>query len=565
MFGNVIEIIARMKDEYSGQLAKLNKSVGETAASFVASKLSVTALAAGFGTMLVAAARANNQLIEMNAKLGISVESLSRLKYVADQSEISLEALGAGVRFLNRNIGEALSGNKAAADAFRRIGIEAANLKSLKAEDQLVAIARQFGRLKTDAERTAVAMDLFGRSGVNLVPILRDGGYEMQKLAAEADKLGLTISTETAKSFDIMADAISRMRAQLVAVGQNFLGNLAIAFVGFGSVLDETRFKVAQLNKTIRELEESAAAKGGGNFYTRWATKGLLEQSRAEVAKLNAELEKMEREEQARLARLRRPGRGTKALPKSAEELKAAAEAAMTAFQKEIDSWELVVTVDKLRLPNELANKAIGDMLKEIKAERAAELEEIIPTVRRLAEPLTEAQKGVMEFADALTTGISTAVNNGALSIKSLGRQILAEFSKRALFNAINTLRDAIIKGLSFGSSGTTGGLGGFFAGFMKLFGASEGGQHGPGLRVVGEEGPEIIATKGTSQIINQRQLAFAGSGGNGRSVTMNYNPSYQVSGVDTEAAFRYIEGTRQRDQEEMLRMLYRNGFGRMR
>lgn len=85
---------------------------------------------------------------------------------------------------------------------------------------------------------------------------------------------------------------------------------------------------------------------------------------------------------------------------------------------------------------------------------------------------------------------------------------------------------------------------------------------------VVGEDGPEVVIPgMGGASVLNMRQLAFAGgnTAEQGKAVQLNYSPQYSISGVETQGVISYIERTRRQDQEGMLRMLERNGFGRLR
>ena len=120
--------------------------------------------------------------------------------------------------------------------------------------------------------------------------------------------------------------------------------------------------------------------------------------------------------------------------------------------------------------------------------------------------------------------------------------------------------------GLMYGKGGGGGGLfskvGKFLGG---IFGNAGGGQES-GLRWVGEEGPELVASgPNAMRVYNMRQMAFAGGGGSQQSTKYYDHRTYNISGVETQQVVAYIENTRREDQRGMLRMLERNGFGSMR
>ena len=102
---------------------------------------------------------------------------------------------------------------------------------------------------------------------------------------------------------------------------------------------------------------------------------------------------------------------------------------------------------------------------------------------------------------------------------------------------------------------------------FGSIFGNAGGGQES-GLRWVGEEGPELVASgPNAMRVYNMRQMAFAGGGPGGAKQTIHYhdNRNYSISGVETQQVFGYIEQTRREDQRGIVRMLERNGLGSMR
>lgn len=86
----------------------------------------------------------------------------------------------------------------------------------------------------------------------------------------------------------------------------------------------------------------------------------------------------------------------------------------------------------------------------------------------------------------------------------------------------------------------------------------------------VGEEGTEVIVPEVPSRVMNQRQLAFAGATGGGG--TVNFAPEYNIAitgAKDDKAMFgqlaAYIERRDQQTKLDMMEMMRRNGFGRMR
>ena len=66
-----------------------------------------------------------DELDKMSKRLGISVESLSELKFAAEQSGASLDDIEKGVKKLSSSVFDANNGIKASSDAFRALGLNA--------------------------------------------------------------------------------------------------------------------------------------------------------------------------------------------------------------------------------------------------------------------------------------------------------------------------------------------------------------------------------------------------------------------------------------------------------
>ena len=59
-------------------------------------------------------------------------------------------------------------------------------------------MADKFKAMPDGTKKTALAMDILGKSGKDLIPLLNSGSEGLGEMLAEADSLGITLSTETA-------------------------------------------------------------------------------------------------------------------------------------------------------------------------------------------------------------------------------------------------------------------------------------------------------------------------------------------------------------------------------
>lgn len=154
-------------------------------------------------------------------KIGIPVEELSGLKHAADLSGVSMEALEKSAARLSRTMVEAVARPTSEAGvAFRALGLSVRNADgSMKTTGQVISdVAGKFGNMQDGATKTKLAMDLFGRSGADLIPMLNAGKTGLASMIMEARQLGLVITTDTAKAAESFNDNLSRLGGVLRGV-----------------------------------------------------------------------------------------------------------------------------------------------------------------------------------------------------------------------------------------------------------------------------------------------------------------------------------------------------------
>jgi hypothetical protein len=182
--------------------------------------------------MIKSAIDAADHLNKLSQKIGISVEALSTLRFAAQLSDVSLETLQKGIKGLSQNITEANTGVGDGAQVFEALGISVKNADgSMKStEAVLLQVADVFANLEDGAVKTALAVKLFGKSGMDMIPFLNQGAAGINQLTAEAERLGLKLTTETARSAEAFNDNLTALKASSsslgIALARDFLPEL---------------------------------------------------------------------------------------------------------------------------------------------------------------------------------------------------------------------------------------------------------------------------------------------------------------------------------------------------
>jgi len=183
--------------------------------------LGVSLTLGAFAALVKGAIDSADELNKLSQKIGISVEALSTLQFAAQLSDVGLDTLKTGLKGLSANLTEARAGLGEGAALFQALGISvedsAGNLKS--SDTILLEIADRFASFEDGATKTALAVKLFGKSGMDMIPFLNQGSSGIRALMQEAERLGLKLSTETAQAAEAFNDNLTALKASTSGLG----------------------------------------------------------------------------------------------------------------------------------------------------------------------------------------------------------------------------------------------------------------------------------------------------------------------------------------------------------
>jgi hypothetical protein len=200
------------------------------------------------GELIKSTAEAADHAVKAAQKLGVTTDAIQELGYAATIADVGQEGLEIALGKLAKNLDEvAQKGEGPAADALRRLGISMSELKGKSLSDDLGVIAEKFKAMPDGVAKTALAMELFGKAGKDMIPLLNEGKEGLAELRKEAEELGFVIDGETAKAFEKWNDDQRRVHAALVG-----LKNQAVA--ALLPVLQEVTDKVLGWLKENKEL-----------------------------------------------------------------------------------------------------------------------------------------------------------------------------------------------------------------------------------------------------------------------------------------------------------------------
>ena len=162
---------------------------------------------AGLAAMAKGSIDTADNLNDMSQRTGVAVESLSRFGQAAADSGSSIEGVAKGMGQLAKRITDPGS---AASAALKGIGIATTDAqgKVRSLDSVMLDISDRFAKMPDGAEKSALAMQLFGKSGVELIPMLNQGRAALEQYQA-------TISGDMAKSADEFNDSLNAIGRSL--------------------------------------------------------------------------------------------------------------------------------------------------------------------------------------------------------------------------------------------------------------------------------------------------------------------------------------------------------------
>jgi len=178
------------------------------------------AVVGSLGMMIKKGADYGDMMDETSQKTGVAIGVLSGLKLAADKDGTSIEGLAMGLKGLSGKIVEANSGNKDAIALFKSLGVTVtdANGQIRPMKDVLFDTATAFSRTEDGAVKTKTAVDLFGRAGMEMIPMLNRGAEGLEREWKEAERLGLVLDEKAGRAASDFNDQLENLKGSLMGV-----------------------------------------------------------------------------------------------------------------------------------------------------------------------------------------------------------------------------------------------------------------------------------------------------------------------------------------------------------
>jgi hypothetical protein len=552
--GNTAAEVDQRLARIEAGFARANKGVS-TAAVAIGSALGTIAgnLIAQVPSALIqltqASVEAAGSIKNTAEQLGITTDQLQDFRLGASKAGVELNQADAALDKFVQTTGKAASGNRAAVDSFKAIGVEIADANgNLKPFSTLLPeVFDGIAKLPDPARQAAAAIALFGANGDDLLPFLRQGSQGINDLAAASEALGLKLSPETIDRLDKLGNKADEIRKVITVQLASAIGENADAILALGSAAQSAISGVAGL---LRQMQAIKLLVSKGDVGT------LLFSSAEELEAIATPKGRLDYANK-RLADLQGGDRPS-LIPGARAERDAAFEAYLASQFPVPGGGRPAAAGGKVTPPKATGGgrKSAGKAPKpELTPAQQRDLADFSPTADTLAGLLDPGQLqsslGVLKEIKTIAVDLSNVeiIDPQALEAanrfgENLSRNlaqaiVLGDNLGDALVNAFQAAAaEAIASGLFdllTGAFSSILGGGGFLSG---LFGGARatGGPVGPGRAfLVGERGPELFVPSGNGNIVANK---FMGAGGGGPVVN-----NFDLRGaVVTEELYRQMQ-----------------------
>ena len=200
-------------------LSQALQNVSDKAGTVSEKTKGLSTLAGGLGIAMIgnayASAQAADELNTLSRNLGISVEELQKMQYASDLVDVSVDQMAGSMSKLTKQMGSN-------AEIFETLGINIYNADgSMRdATEVWYESLEALSQVENETLRDQLAMELFGKSAMELSGIIDDGGAGLKAYGQEAEDLGLILSQEDVDAANKFNDAIDKLKA---TAGASFL------------------------------------------------------------------------------------------------------------------------------------------------------------------------------------------------------------------------------------------------------------------------------------------------------------------------------------------------------
>lgn len=214
-------------------------------------------------------ARLGDEIDKTTLRSGIARQEFQEWGFVAELAGASTESMVKVIKRLQLSVHQAGEGSKIAKDGFKSLGIETkdANGELKTATDLLPELADSLGQMENSTKQAALAQELLGKSGIDLIPMLKLGSAAIKEQALELHELGAVMSDELIDLSVKYTDNVLRMDKMFLGIKFTIAEELLPIFID----MQEATLNWWKANKLLISQHIGPIFKGVGTTVSKVA------------------------------------------------------------------------------------------------------------------------------------------------------------------------------------------------------------------------------------------------------------------------------------------------------
>ena len=257
--------------------AENQKKIAATKTEFLKTTAAIGAAFTGTIVAMDKAAGALDRVDKLSQKIGFSRKAFQEWDYILGQSGASIEGLQTGMKTLNGRMHEATKGKGTGAEALKKLNVAAVNTNGTmrKQEEVFNDVVRKLQEMPQGAEKSKLAFELFGKSGLELMPLLNSAGGSVDELRKKAHEMGIVMSDEAVDAGVLYGDTMDDLKKTLGGVATQILTTFMPAIIKGAEKLTKGAAAVSKFAREHPKLIELLGKVAVGLAAAKAGTLGL--------------------------------------------------------------------------------------------------------------------------------------------------------------------------------------------------------------------------------------------------------------------------------------------------
>ena len=181
------------------------------------------------------------ELDNMAKAVGISAQQLGALQMEAKKAGLETDRIADAMSGLNEKLLDAAAGGKDAKAFFDALGVSVVDTAGQvkNADVALQDIATAFAGMADGATKSAIASELMGDAGAELIPILNQGGATLRANTQAAIEMGAVLSDQTIGQVRLLKSEMAQTGAVVDAAKNSIMAGLLPTLTNLGQKIRE--------------------------------------------------------------------------------------------------------------------------------------------------------------------------------------------------------------------------------------------------------------------------------------------------------------------------------------